>query len=145
VAGAAELLGRPHEGRGTVERGDGRGRELGFPTANLMGPPTICLPGDGVYAGTYRDPAGVQRVAASSAGTRPTSYAQTGRLPLHAHGLAFDGDLYDQAAAVGSAARIRGQERCEDVDDLIARMHADADETRRLISPPGADGRTDSW
>jgi riboflavin kinase/FMN adenylyltransferase len=131
VAGAAELLGRPHEVRGTVVHGDARGRELGFPTANVAVPPQICLPGDAVYAGTYRGPDGLERVSAISLGTRPTFYAEHGMLLLEAYLLDFDGDLYDQPAAVRFVERVRGQERFGSVDDLVARVQADVDETRR--------------
>ena len=68
VAAAAAILGRPHEVRGTVERGDQRGRELGFPTANVAVPERVCLPADGVYAGTYIGEDDVERPAAISLG-----------------------------------------------------------------------------
>jgi riboflavin kinase/FMN adenylyltransferase len=135
VVGAAELLGRPHEVRGVVVHGDARGRELGFPTANVTVPPQICLPGDGVYAGTYCGADGVERVAAVSLGTRPTFYDETGMLLLEAYVLDFDGDLYDQPAVVRFVDRIRGQERFDSIDDLVARIQADVEETRRCVSP----------
>ena len=90
--------------RGTVEHGDRRGRELGFPTANVAVPAQVCLPADGVYGGTFRGADGVVRLAAISLGTRPTFYDETGMLLLEAHVLDFDGDLYGQPAAV----RVRG-------------------------------------
>ena len=98
VEGAAAMLGRPHEVRGPVEHGDGRGRELGFPTANVSVPERICLPADGVYAGTFVAADGVERVAALSIGRRPTFYAENGLFLLEAYVLDFDGDLYGQAA-----------------------------------------------
>ncbi|MFI5047269.1 MAG: bifunctional riboflavin kinase/FAD synthetase [Acidimicrobiia bacterium] len=131
VAGAAALLGHPYEVRGTVERGDGRGAEIGFPTANVAVPEQVCLPADGVYGGTFRGTDGVVRVAALSLGTRPTFYAETGTLLLEAYVLDFEGDLYDQQAAVGFLDHIRGQERFASVDELIERMDADVEETRR--------------
>jgi riboflavin kinase/FMN adenylyltransferase len=130
VAGAATILGRPHEVRGRVERGDRRGRELGFPTANVAVPERVCLPADGVYAGTYLGDDGVERVAAISLGRRPTFYAESGLLLLEAHVLDFDGDLYGQAARVRFHRRIRGQERFESVDDLIAQMRRDVEAVR---------------
>ena len=133
VAGAAALLGRPHEVRGIVEHGDARGRELGFPTANVAVPPHVCLPGDGVYAGTFRADDGVERIAAVSLGTRPTFYAETGMLLLEAYVLDFEGDLYGQRAVVRFIDRIRGQERFDSIDDLVVRMHADVEETRRRV------------
>jgi riboflavin kinase/FMN adenylyltransferase len=134
VAAAAAILGRPHEVRGIVERGDGRGaRDLGFPTANVAVPERICLPGDGVFAGTFAGDDGVERVAAVSVGRRPTFYAESGLLLLEAYVLDFDGDLYGQHAKVRFHHRIRGQERFESIDDLIAQMHRDVEATRRYL------------
>jgi riboflavin kinase/FMN adenylyltransferase len=132
VEGAAAMLGRPHEVRGTVERGDARGRELGFPTANVGVPANICLPADGVYAGTFSGADGVARPAAISAGRRPTFYAEAGMFLVEAHVLDFDGNLYDQHARVRFTHRLRGQERFDDVADLVAQMHRDVEAVRRL-------------
>jgi riboflavin kinase / FMN adenylyltransferase len=134
VAGAADVLGRPHEVRGVVERGDQRGRELGYPTANVAVPDRICLPTDGVYAGTYVDQAGVERPAAISLGRRPTFYEDSGLRLLEAHVLDFDGDLYDQRAAVRFRAHLRGQERFDRVDALIEQMGRDVDDARRILT-----------
>ena len=130
VAAAAAILGRPHEVRGTVERGDQRGRELGFPTANVAVPERVCLPADGVYAGTYIGEDDVERPAAISLGRRPTFYAESGMLLLEAHLLDFDGDLYGQRARVRFHRRLRGQERFESVHDLIAQMARDVTAVR---------------
>ncbi len=130
VEGAAAILGRPHEARGTVEHGDRRGRELGFPTANVAVPERICLPTDGVYAGTYLGDDGIERKAAISLGRRPTFYEQSGLLLLEAHLLDFDGDLYGQSARIRFLRRLRGQERFEAVDDLIAQMARDVQAVR---------------
>jgi riboflavin kinase/FMN adenylyltransferase len=135
VAEAARLLGRPHEVRGVVERGDRRGgAHLGVPTANLSVPQRICLPADGVYAGTFLAEDEVERPAAISVGTRPTFY-EDGDVLLEAHLLDFDGDLYDQRARVRFREWIRGQERFESVDDLIAQMDDDIESTRRILAP----------
>jgi len=143
VAAAARLLGRPHEVRGTVEIGDRRGRELGYPTANLAVPDRICLPADGVYAGTLVDGDGpdgkeVERPAAVSLGTRPTFYADAGAALLEAYVLDFDGDLYGQYVKVRFLERLRGQERFETVDVLVAQMARDVDATRAIVGavPP---------
>ena len=88
---AARLLGRPHEVRGTVVRGDQRGRELGFPTANVAVPDEICLPADGIYAGEFRGADGVWRPAAISLGRRPTFYEDAEHSLLEAYLLDFDG------------------------------------------------------
>jgi riboflavin kinase/FMN adenylyltransferase len=131
VEGAAAILGRPHEVRGPVEHGDGRGRQLGFPTANVSVPERICLPADGVYAGTFAATDGVERPAALSIGRRPTFYAEHGLLLLEAHVLDFDGDLYDQPARVRFHRRLRAQVRFENVDELVAQMQRDVDAVRR--------------
>ncbi|MDQ1521001.1 MAG: riboflavin kinase / adenylyltransferase, partial [Actinomycetota bacterium] len=133
VAGAAAILGRPHEVRGVVEHGDQRGRELGFPTANVAVPERICLPADGVYAGTYVDATGTERPAAISLGRRPTFYEDSGLRLLEAHVLDFDGDLYDQPAAVRFVAHLRGQERFDDVDALVEQMGRDVAEARYVL------------
>jgi riboflavin kinase/FMN adenylyltransferase len=130
IAAANTILGRPHEVRGPVEHGDARGRELGFPTANVSVPERTCLPADGVYAGTFAGADGVHRPAALSLGRRPTFYAENGLLLLEAYVLDFDGDLYDQPAQVRFTRRIRGQERFDSVDALIAQMSRDVESVR---------------
>jgi len=137
VAEAARLLGRPHEVRGTVEVGDRRGRHLGYPTANLAVPRQICLPADGVYAGTLVDAAepdgdGVERPAAVSLGTRPTFHAQAASL-LEAYVLDFDGDLYGHYVKVRFLERLRGQERFDSASALVDQMARDVEATRRLV------------
>ncbi len=87
------LLGRPPEVEGIVVHGDGRGRELGFPTANLDVPQGLLIPPDGVYAGWTRD-----RLAAISIGTNPQFDGVERR--VEAHLLDFDDDLYDQRLVV---------------------------------------------
>lgn len=137
VAGAARLLGkpsRPYEVRGTVERGDQRGRELGFPTANVAIPARVCLPKDGIYAGTFLDQDGTEHVAAISLGHRPTFYErQRDRPLLEAHLLDFDGDLYDQMVAVRFVDRLRSEEKFDSVDALVEQMHRDVDATRVAV------------
>jgi riboflavin kinase/FMN adenylyltransferase len=132
VAGAADMLGRPHEVRGKVEHGDKRGRELGFPTANVGVPENICLPADGVYAGTFTTEDGVVRAAAISVGRRPTFYADAGLCLCEAYLLDFEGDLYDRQARVALTHHLRGQVRFDSVDDLVAQMHRDVGWVREL-------------
>ncbi len=133
VAIAARLLGHPHEVRGTVVRGDQRGRELGFPTANVAVPEEICLPADGIYAGSYSGPDGVWRPAAISLGRRPTFYEDAEHSLLEAYLLDFDGDLYGQPAAVRFVERLRGEQRFESVEALVEQMGKDVEATRRLV------------
>lgn len=134
VGRAAGLLGRPHEVRGTVMHGDARGRDLGFPTANVAVPDGVCMPADGIYAALYTTADGLARPAAVSLGRRPTFYVDAKASLLEAYVLDFDGDLYDQPAAVSFVERLRGEQRFDNVDDLIVQMHADVAATRAALS-----------
>jgi riboflavin kinase/FMN adenylyltransferase len=136
VSGAARLLGkppRPHEVRGSVMRGDERGRELGFPTANVSVPARICLPADGIYAGTFVAEDGVERTTAISLGRRPTFYADAPSSLLEAYVLDFEGDLYDQQVKVRFVERIRGEEQFASVDALVEQIHKDVEVTRSIV------------
>ena len=133
VAQAATLLGRPHEVRGTVTRGDRRGRELGFPTANVAVPAGILLPSDGIYAGWYRRPGRGLHRAAVSLGRRPTFHPDATTSILEAHLLDFDGDLYGEAAHVCFVARLRGEERFDSVPALVAQMADDVAAARTAL------------
>jgi riboflavin kinase/FMN adenylyltransferase len=85
-----------------------------------------------VYAGTFTGADGVPWVAAISVGRRPTFYEEADLSLLEAYLLDFDGDLYGQPAAVRFLARIRGQQRFDQVDDLVRQMDRDVADTRRL-------------
>ncbi len=133
VAAAAGLLGRDHQVRGTVVRGDGRGgAELGFPTANVAVAPGILLPGDGIYAGRYQRPDGSVHPAAVSVGRRPTFYEAAEPL-VEAFLLDTEADLYGEAARVSFAARLRDELRFDSVDDLVAQMGRDVAAARRVL------------
>jgi riboflavin kinase / FMN adenylyltransferase len=136
VAGAATLLGRPHEVRGTVVHGDGRGAvELGFPTANLMIDDDIALPADGIYAGYFTRADGTVHPAAISVGRRPTFYEPgTTSVLVEAYLLHFDGDLYGELSRVSFVSRLRDERQFDSVDALIDQMHLDAAEAERLLS-----------
>jgi riboflavin kinase/FMN adenylyltransferase len=135
VDAAAAALGRPYRLDGVVVHGDHRGRELGYPTANLQwsGDPTV--PADGVYAGWLRVLAGGQDLpAAISVGTNPQFDGRERR--VEAYVLDRDDlDLYGADVGVAFVARIRGQERFESVDALVERMAVDVGEARRLLAP----------
>jgi riboflavin kinase/FMN adenylyltransferase len=133
VDGANRMLGRPHEVRGTVQAGDRRGRELGFPTANVGVPEEILLPADGIYAGWYLRPDGVALPAAISLGRRPTFYDDQKYSLLEAHILDFDGDLYGESARVRFVARLRGEEKFGSLEALVAQIEADVARTRDLL------------
>lgn len=137
VAGAAELLGRHFEVRGTVVHGDGRGAvELGYPTANLDLADSVCLPAVGIYAGWYRRPDASVYRAAISLGHRPTFYREeSGRPLLEAFLLDADLDLYGERAAVSFVAMLRDERRFDSVADLVDQMRADVSFTRDLLRP----------
>jgi riboflavin kinase/FMN adenylyltransferase len=138
VAGAAELLGRPHQVRGVVVRGDRRGRQLGFPTANVAVPGEILLPAPGIYAGWYDRPArGERHAAAISVGRRPTFHDQAAPVVLEAYLLDFDDDLYDEEARVSFLDRLRDEQRYESVDALVDQMALDVQATRCAVLSAG--------
>lgn len=134
VEEAARLLGHPHEVRGTVMEGDRRGRQLGFPTANVAVPSEVCLPAEGVYAGTFAGADGLERPAALSLGRRTTFHDPDSVSLLEAHLLDFSGDLYGQPAAVRFVAFLRGQARFDSADALVAQMEKDVDAARQVLS-----------
>ncbi|WP_156760469.1 bifunctional riboflavin kinase/FAD synthetase [Microbacterium karelineae] len=141
VERAAKLLGRTHAVRGAVVRGLRRGRELGFPTANLAPDLTGFVPADGVYAGwvVVRRPEGelgmgARYPAAISVGTNPTFDDVENRV-VEAHVLDRDDlDLYDRTVDVEFAHRIRGMVAFDGLDPLIAQMRADVESARILLS-----------
>lgn len=148
VSGAATLLGRPFQVRGTVVRGDGRGAGLGVPTANLSVAAGLALPAVGIYAGACRRAAGSSHPAAISVGLRPTFYdpgpardagtagdagpaGASGPL-VEAHLVDVDADLYGERLALCFFERLRDERRFEHVEDLVAQMHADVARARAL-------------
>jgi riboflavin kinase/FMN adenylyltransferase len=126
VAEAAALLGAPYQLRGEVVHGDERGRELGFPTANLVPEEALACPGHGVYA-CLADGA----PAAVSIGVRPTFQTGRGEL-IEAYVLDFDGDLYGRELRLDFLARLRGERRFETAEALIEQMHSDVQHTREI-------------
>ena len=129
VERAATVLGRPFTLRGVVVPGDERGRELGFPTANLDVHPYQLLPAEGVYAALVALPGGPHWPAAVSVGRRPQFY-DAGGLLVEAHLIDFSGDLYRQRLDVAFLARLRGQAAFATVTDLVAQMGADVEAAR---------------
>jgi riboflavin kinase / FMN adenylyltransferase len=143
VSAAAAALDRPHRVEGIVYRGHQRGRQLGFPTANLESPPHTAVPGDGIYAGwLIRLGAGGEEEerwpAAISVGPNAT-FGEAERT-VEAYALDRDDlDLYGVHVAIDFIARLRGTERFDSVEDLVAQMHHDVDQARDLLqlSPGG--------
>ena len=135
VAAARELLGRPHEVRGAVKHGAGRGaRLLGFPTANLGVGREIAVPAAGVYAGRFTWKGARDHPAAISVGQPPTFEATGDGSPLvEAYLLDFEGDLYGEAAAVSFEAWLHPQRAYDDLSELVEQMRADVEEARRVL------------
>ena len=131
VSEGAELLGRNHTLTGEVVLGDQRGRELGFPTANLDVDPQLLLPGDGIYA-TWVVIDGVRRPSATSIGIRPT-FGLTRRL-VEVYVMDFNSDLYGQTVNVEFVRRLRGQETFSDVDSLIKQIAQDVIDSREVLA-----------
>jgi riboflavin kinase / FMN adenylyltransferase len=138
VATAAARLARPHRVEGVVVRGAQRGREMGFPTANLDTPEHTAIPADGVYAG-WLVVAGEPLPAAISIGTNPTFEGTARTVEAYAIGRT-DLELYGQQVAVDFLARIRGMEKFDSMEALIKRMDQDVAESRELIDGYEAPG-----
>jgi len=142
VAAAAEALGRPHRVEGVVVRGDGRGRGLGYPTANIAPPMHSAIPADGVYAARFtllgHGPVvgtvtpGTSCAAAVSVGTNPTFSGRT--RTVEAFVLDTEADLYGQHVAVDFVARLRGMERFDGVEELVEAMGGDITRTRDMFA-----------
>jgi riboflavin kinase/FMN adenylyltransferase len=128
VEAAGRLLGAPFRLRGEVVGGDRRGRDLGFPTANLVPDDLLTCPGHGVYACVVGD-----HLAAVNVGVRPTFASGRGLL-VEAYLLDFTGDLYGQLLTIEFHARLRGEWRFESAEALIEQMGKDIERTRSLLA-----------
>lgn len=134
LAVANAMLGRPHEVRGVVEHGDHRGREWGFPTANVAVPDAIALPADGIYAVWFERSDGSVHPGAASLGRRPTIYDDQPYRLLEVHLIDVDDvDLYGEAVRVRFVERLRGEVRFDTVDELVAQIAADVDQARGIL------------
>jgi riboflavin kinase/FMN adenylyltransferase len=126
VDGATLILGRPHEVEGEVVRGDGRGRQIGVPTANLKAR-TELVPKNGVYAGWAQVLASGKRFgAAINIGTNPTFKAER-TIVIEAHLLDCDLDLYGAELRLGFVERLRAEERFPSVEALVAQIRKDVE------------------
>ena len=139
VSDAARLLGRDFSVRGVVVRGQRRGRELGFPTANLDIPPGFVIPADGVYATWARVDGFGTRMAATSIGTRPT-FDDGDNRTVEAFLLDFSEDIYGRSVRLQFARRLRGEEKFDSVEALLERMDEDVRQTEALLSGRSPDG-----
>lgn len=124
---ATHALGRPYQIRGRVVKGDGRGRELGMPTANLaLTDPYKLLPLEGIYAVTVGNTGGVMHL-----GPRPSFEGAEPSIEVHL--FDFDRDIYHETVTVAVRERIRGVEKFEKVEDLMAAMQADGERARAIL------------
>ena len=138
VTAAAGMLGRPHRVEGVVVRGHQRGRQLGFPTANVESPSHTAIPADGIYAGwlaTLEEDGGeVNRwPAAISIGTNPTFDGQVRTVEAYALDRT-DLDLYGLHAAIDFGVRLRGTLRFDSIEALVEQMHEDVAQARALCA-----------
>jgi len=130
---ANRLLGRLHEVRGVVVDGDKRARHLGFRTANVNVPRSICVPADGIYAGYTELPSGERVPTAISLGRRPTYYDDQPYSLLEAHLLDWEGDLYGTSVRVAFHTFLRGERKFDGPTweaDLIAQIDRDCHDAR---------------
>lgn len=130
---AARMLGHPFEARGKVVQGDQRGRQLGFPTANVHVPSATCLPADGVYAGWYIRPDGSRHACAINRGRRPTFFEHADHSVLEAHLLDFDDDLYGESARVQFQNFLRSERKFDGIEALIGQLKLDVDQARAVL------------
>ena len=138
VEAAADALGRPHRVEGVVVRGDQRGRELGYPTANVAATEHAAIPADGVYAGWFVRPGpdgGEERLpTAVSVGTNPTFSGQV--RTVEAFVLDHTEDFYGQRVGVDFVGKVRGMARFDSIEELITAMDGDVATTRGLLGLP---------
>jgi riboflavin kinase/FMN adenylyltransferase len=135
VAEARRCLGAPFMVNRPVVRGERRGRELGFPTANQVPDPALVVPGHGVYA-TFANGA----AAATNVGVRPTFDSELGLL-VETFLIDRDEDLYGQNLRVAFVERLRGEERFDSAEELIEQMKRDVEEARRICASFDGGGR----
>ena len=138
---ARQVLGRPHRLRGVVVRGLRRGRELGFPTANLEAATAGVVPPDGVYAGWLvrgggADGGGQRLPAAISIGTNPT-FDDVPRRTVEAHVLGrADLNLYGEEIGIELVERLRPMLAFDGLDPLLVQMRTDIEDTARILEVP---------
>lgn len=135
VTAAAPLLGRAPSLEGAVVSGDARGRELGYPTANLGLVPGQCVPAEGVYAGWAITPPGERRHGAAISVGRNPQFGSSEEIRVEAHLLDYDGDdLYGLPMRIEFSAYLRSQSVFDDVAALVVQMDADVAEARRILA-----------
>ncbi len=133
VSEAFKLLGRYYPVQGIVVHGDGRGKKIGIPTANLETGDEKLIPGAGVYACRVQFQ-GNYLPAAVNVGTRPTFESSDKTSHVEAYILDFSGDLYGQEIKVEFIERLRGEVKYQSVEELLDQIYADIDQTRSITA-----------
>lgn len=135
VSDAALKLGRLYRVGGPVAHGDGRGRTIGIPTANVETPAGKVIPANGVYAClAWVD--GKSHQAVVNIGVRPTFTPGETVSRVEAHLLAYDADIYGKILQLDFAARLRGEQKFSGIDALVAQIRADIEEARKILPVP---------
>jgi riboflavin kinase/FMN adenylyltransferase len=128
---AAKLLGRFFQVQGIVEKGDSRGRTIGFPTANLAVWPQKLIPAPGVYR-CFTKIDGLPRLSVTNIGYRPTFADDTGKVFVEVHILDFDGDLYGKELQVQFTHRLRGEIKFPSFEGLVRQIQSDIIAARKI-------------
>jgi riboflavin kinase/FMN adenylyltransferase len=131
VEAAAALLGRRYALTGTVAHGDARGRDLGFPTANLKVDPNLLVPGNGIYA-TWATVKGQHRPSATSIGVRPTFGGGARRIETFI--MDFHGDIYSETMTLEFVSRLREEKAFDSVAELVSQMDKDVEQAKAILS-----------
>ncbi len=132
VADAAKLLGHPYTLHGPVIHGDGRGRKINFPTANMQYPEEKLIPSNGIYV-CWAWTKGAKRAAAVNIGLRPTFENDAKKPMVEAYLLDFDQDIYGEDVRLEFVARLRDELKFNSVDALVEQMHNDVKRTREVL------------
>ena len=132
---AAQLLGEAYPVAGRVVPGDGRGKRIGFPTANLAVEDGKMLPPNGVYSGRVSEKGKLGKSAVINLGTRPTFEGETKR--FEAHLLDYNGDLYGKRLSISLVSKLRDERKFEGVEELTMQISEDIVEARRRLDGAG--------
>ncbi|NBD22420.1 bifunctional riboflavin kinase/FAD synthetase [Paenibacillus glycinis] len=130
---AAELLGEPYAVRGVVVQGEGRGRKIGYPTANIQQEDGFLIPRQGVYA-IMAETDGQRYSGVLNIGVKPTFHDNLTEPVMEAHLFDFGGDLYGKTVSVQFIAFLRTEKKFGSIDELIAQIHSDADQAKALLT-----------
>lgn len=133
VVAANQLLGHPYALTGNVVHGDGRGRKINLPTANIEVSPEKAIPANGVYA-CYVYVDGIRHPAVTNVGIRPTFTPDQAEANIEAHLLDFDRDLYDQTLRLEFIEHLRPEKKFNGVDELLNQIHADTKKARKILA-----------